>query len=75
MNEYMASLNTPLYISAIVTILVFIVNFIDNNIQKQEQPYIDQFRKSLYSGIITSAVLFFFQSTTENSEKIITGMM
>lgn len=75
MNEYIESLNNPIYISLIITVLVFVVNYIDNNIQKQEQSYIDQFRKSLYSGIITSAVLFFFQSTTENSEKIITGMM
>ena len=75
MNEYIESLNNPIYISLIITVLVFVVNYIDNKMQKQEQSYIDQFRKSLYSGIITSAVLFFFQSTTENSEKIITGMM
>jgi len=75
MNEYIEILNTPLYISVIVTILVFIVNLIDNKIQKQEQSYTDQLRKSIYSGVITNAILFLFQSITENPEKIITGPM
>ena len=77
MNEYIESLNNPISISLIITVLVFVVNYIDNKMQKQEQSYIDQFRKSLYSGIISGAVFYFLQSqsTTNVTEKIIAGPM
>ena len=44
--------------------------------QKQEQSYIDQFRKSLYSGIISGAVLYFLQSSSVDvPEKMLSGPM
>ena len=76
MNEYIESLNNPISFSLIIVVLVFIVNYIDNNIQKQEQSYIDQFRKSLYSGIISGAVFYFLQSSTiDVTEKMLSGPM
>lgn len=76
MNEYIESLNNPIYISLIITVLVFVVNYIDNKMQKQEQSYIDQFRKSLYSGIISGTVFYFLQSSSVDvTEKMLSGPM
>ena len=55
---------------------ILIVEYVDNKIQKQEQSYIDQFRKSLYSGIISGAVFYFLQSSSVDvTEKMLSGPM
>jgi hypothetical protein len=77
MNQYIKLINNPFYIAIIITILVFITNIIDNKIQNNKtESFIDTFRKSLYSGVISGSILYILESSNDlSTDKIIVGQM